>query len=826
MTEGTNAVNAKAGARIHRVKRMRTQAPHVGDTISSLHDLQIDPLTLPQAHHDRGAEDMGHHHQANGKEVEVNVMNDETQQISKGRNRTPAKEANKITSTYNTRAKGLRPSNKQNGTVHASSVSHLPSAPQGTQEAAVTGLKTPLSGSSAASENIQTLSNRRGKTNSVHEEEKKSMIGKFAYKAKKSDIRRTAPTLRSSPSMPNPQTSGVSVGTMTSLPFEAGDVDLSNAPADPIELAIWIAQQVKRFCVQERSSVETDNQISWSRLGSFPHVPQDRSRRNVTEPTFGPTMEPTERRSLQASRKREWREFHPNKSELDFETFYVGNKYGRLTQIDGVDILSDIHSRVSARAKKIYGSQYSSEKARYMDAESKKRLAKHHAKEGRAVFEFSDDASQALFPLAGEHSNSHLHAVGTLLFNSLFNVRILGPANCEAAEAFKCVIEDTEIHPELFTKALRIMANDSGTMSVINEGLAFYKNFREKSGSTLDTQSFSTRSTTTGTALSFTVSSTMQQPKIVTNPTPKVIAVDIDAIKAAQTATAILQENPVSVQYKTPYSNPVEPEIPKVDPYESPYANPYTSAVSNPDNYSSPYGILQNVDLPNVNSTHNVLQPNGIHHLETIGASHGRRSRGRKVRTKSKVTKKALPGASLDIDKLLALANGGSLAKDSDDDDTEEEMPHEGQGNIEQAPSGESPKLDEAVMNVVRLVGGDQAPALQSLLEKAKVSVNCVVPAVQSRAISELYGTIASRARFAYGSVPYNHQVQFGGAGAVHNGYIQDPVSSGFPPQTVMPPPNATANAPTLVRAKNREEARKIMTYGYPPLPGGQPGRK
>ena len=488
--------------------------------------------------------------------------------------------------------------------------------------------------------------------------------------------------------------------------------------------------------------------------------------------------------------------------------------------------MSDIHSRVSARAKKIYGPHHSTEKARYMDKESKKRLAKHHGKENRAVFKFSDDASQALFPLAGEHSNSHLHAVGTLLFNSLFNVRVAGPANFEAAEAFKCVIEDTEISPELFTEALRIMANDSATMFVIDEGLEFYKNLRERSGSTLGTQSFSTRSPTARAALSSPLSPTMQQPKTITNPTPKVLAVDVNAIRAARTATTILQENPVSAQYKTPYGNPVELNIPKVDSYESPYANPYTSAVSNSDNYSSPYGNPSNADLPTIKSTLGTLQTNGTNDPEIMEGSNGRRSSARKVHAKVKVAKKPPPGSSLDIDKLLAFANGGSLARDSDDEDTEEEMPHEGEASVQEATTGKPPTLDEAVIAVVRHVGGDQAPALQSLLEQAKVSVNCVVPAEQSHAISELYGTIANRARFACGGLPYNHQGQLSGAGTVHNGYFQGPVSSVFQPQPALPTPYANANVPTMVRAKNREEARKIMTYGYPPLPGGQPGRR
>ena len=316
MTEGTPATDAKAGAPMHRVKRMRTQAPGVGDTISSLHDLQIDPLTDPQAHHDRRAEGIAHHHRMNGQTVEVNVMSDEAEEL-KSRNRTPSKEANKITSTYNTRAKGPIPSNKQNGIDHGGSVSSIPSATSRAQEAAVTGLKTPLSGNSAASEKIQRQSKKKRKSDTVLDE-RNTTVEKLGYEFKENDARRTTSVSKSSPSISKPRSSRVSVGTMTSLPFEAGDVDLSDAPTDPIELAIWIAQQVKSFGFQERSSVETDNDVSRSWLGSSLHAPENCTRRNRTEPRSGPTTEPTDRRSLQASKKREWRDKHPDKSKFDF----------------------------------------------------------------------------------------------------------------------------------------------------------------------------------------------------------------------------------------------------------------------------------------------------------------------------------------------------------------------------------------------------------------------------------------------------------------------------------------------------------------------------
>ena len=83
------------------------------------------------------------------------------------------------------------------------------------------------------------------------------------------------------------------------------EIDLSSAPADPIELAIWVAQQISHFQDEGRDSMELDDGQNRSRLLSHPPGIYSRRLDEDNDPTK--VAEREKLREENRERKKRWR---------------------------------------------------------------------------------------------------------------------------------------------------------------------------------------------------------------------------------------------------------------------------------------------------------------------------------------------------------------------------------------------------------------------------------------------------------------------------------------------------------------------------------------
>ena len=213
------------------------------------------------------------------------------------------------------------------------------------------------------------------------------------------------------------------------------------------------------------------------------------------------------------------------------------------------------------------------------------------------------------------------------------------------------------------------------------------------------------------------------------------------------------------------------------------------------------------------------------------------------------------------IDALLALANGGSLTEDEDDDKT---IADPDEINGQQPESLGVPQTDTDItatlqriinqLTAEKKVGQsmsngtglpsprpvtpygsqsvqDQAATLQSLFTQVGVSINTVMPAAQSHATSALYNHLSNQAKSsvpsggiesacasAYGTpaqMPQRLLSKPGMLADTNHSQHRPSSSHGFP-SGIRP------RLPT--RHRDPEIQRKIDIYGYPPLPGNRVG--
>ena len=209
----------------------------------------------------------------------------------------------------------------------------------------------------------------------------------------------------------------------------------------------------------------------------------------------------------------------------------------------------------------------------------------------------------------------------------------------------------------------------------------------------------------------------------------------------------------------------------------------------------------------------------------------------------------------LQIDALLALANGGSLSDDEDDktiadpDEFVGQPPDQkvlAQADIDITATlqliinqlmaeRKSHRFSDPTASAVDPYGSqsvrDQAALLQSLFSQAGVSINTVIPAAQSHATSQLYAHLSSRVRSSTpngGINPTNAHV-YGNTTHMNHKMLTDPLTLGqipymhnhsLQPLHISP----RENTGTVPRLNNHEEQKKIRSYGFPPLPGSRSG--
>lgn len=228
----------------------------------------------------------------------------------------------------------------------------------------------------------------------------------------------------------------------------AHDVDFSSAPSDPVELALWVAQQISHFQQPRRdSAADPDEQPS-----SAPSQAQSPEAIQANEDP-AVAMERERQRFENRERKKRWRESNA-----------VRNKD------------NDLRCRINRRAKQLWGSQQSAERYAWMEAEFNKRRAKRESKgrvrpaeEGLDTSGRHSSLRDSLFPAPATETEGGTNAAGILLTNAL-----LGPGqngsgpDPEAARALKSAIQTGTFDTRPFTEALKAMAANADIMGGIN----------------------------------------------------------------------------------------------------------------------------------------------------------------------------------------------------------------------------------------------------------------------------------------------------------------------------------------------------------------------
>lgn len=443
-----------------------------------------------------------------------------------------------------------------------------------------------------------------------------------------------------------------------------------------------------------------------------------------------------------------------------------------------------------------------------MESEFNKRRTKRETKERQRGFvdsEFSGfpiatDLGSTLFSAADNDTQHETNAAGILLSNVLLGPGRNGRSNTEAAAALKLALANDSVDPRPYIEALRTMATSQDVMNGINEVLRYEGDEDEADALSGDENSDPV------------VQPTEMRGGAAAENAPQTNDQETDIIKALNAATAILNDmtETKSQTYTTPYGNP-------------PPAN-------------------------EVNGFTAVNGVNGVNAQKSNGAPKPSSSR-------SVVNDHGLDQSQ--IDALLALANGGSLT-DDDDDNTIADGPD----SVGQQPDQIStPQPDSDITATLQLIvsqliaerngdsghlqrglpvttlqadrcgsnsAKDQAATLQALFHQAGVSINTIIPAAQSHATSQLYARLSNRARSSTpmgGGINPAHASAYGNTAQMNQRMLARPGVFSKPLQQANSSSRGNVVGPPL-RARSAEEMMKVKSYGYPPLPGSRPGMR
>ncbi|MCJ1258984.1 hypothetical protein MMC24_006818 [Lignoscripta atroalba] len=584
--------------------------------------------------------------------------------------------------------------------------------------------------------------------------------------------------------------------------LEIPDIDFASAPSDPIELAFWVAQQISHF--KDDDTVPSDHEnLKQQRLLSY--LPSMNRRHSPTETDLVRTAGREKLREDNRERKQRWRRSNMEKSMHVPGHQTITAKYDKISDMFLItDKDNDLRCRINKRAKAIYGTEPSNAKIAWTEAEYNKRRSKREtnqrtraSKGGDFVgFSFTPNLSNTLFShQAGNHRND-INAAGRLLTDALqvAGSHSTAEPNTHAAEALKNALEDSSKDPTPFVEALQTMATNPEIMSAINAVLD------DSNDDDIDTMSGDENGQPSLQSTEIDVRVATHQASIMNHQSN-------DIIRALNEATALLNEMAETKVYVTPYANPP------------------------PKNGGS----------------------NGF------GAVNGSSTQKSNGTTRSSSKKQVANNHGLDqsqIDALLALANGGSLTDDEDDNtivDGQDMNGHSGdQEGMPKADNDVTATLQRIINQLMAERNGnreslypnglpityasqsvrDQAATLQNLFARAGVSINTIIPAAQSHATSQLYLHLSNRARSATPSGGINpaHASAYGNTAQMNHRMLSRPgifaqlqYNQSHPLQTAASSSRGNVLGPPL-RARSAEEVKKIKSYGFPPLPGSRPG--
>jgi hypothetical protein len=234
---------------------------------------------------------------------------------------------------------------------------------------------------------------------------------------------------------------------------------------------------------------------------------------------------------------------------------------------------------------------------------------------------------------------------------------------------------------------------------------------------------------------------------------------------------------------------------------------------------------------------------------------------------------RAANGHALDqvqIDELLALANGGSLTGDTEENESVAEAIEESQAQAKEQSQGPQPDSDisATLQSIIQQVLGQQgsessssnalkrpatdngdefglkrrrqspsrpepyaknstAMALTSLMKGAGMAINTVIPAAQSQATSELYTRLSHHSRSSTpsgGGINPSLASSFGTTASMNQRVLAKPNHYHRPLYTANTVAPRCVGTPGISKQKREEEEKKARSFGFPPLPGGVPG--
>ena len=447
-----------------------------------------------------------------------------------------------------------------------------------------------------------------------------------------------------------------------------------------------------------------------------------------------------------------------------------------------------------------------------MESEFNKRRNKRESKERLRSFDGSDFSGfsfasglgNTLFSAGEDGTSTETNAAGLLLANALLGVGSNGPGpNAEAAKALTVALEGGKVDPKPFTEALRTMAMNPEIMSGINAVLGGGCSGYDDEG---DTNSGDDGPYPLMQSTEMRGGAACEQPMEIDEEPSEII-------KALNAATAILNEMNESRTDRSPVQ----------------------------------------------------AQGTEVNGFTAINGGAKQTANGTPKPTSGKQTTNDHGLDQSQIDALLALANGGSLT-DDEDDNVMTEAPDTAS---QQADRNSTPQPDSDITATLQRIvnqlmserngeGHDGSPespvprgmpivtsqsdpyglesaknpaaALQSLLHSAGVSINTVIPAAQGHATSQLYARLSNRARSstpvggginpahasAFGSTAQMNEKMFSRSAAAANKPLQTSHGSSSRANVVGPPS----------RLRSAEEIRKVKSYGFPPLPGSKLGMR
>ena len=474
--------------------------------------------------------------------------------------------------------------------------------------------------------------------------------------------------------------------------------------------------------------------------------------------------------------------------------------------IHNLDKDNDLKCRINKRAKAKFGIASSAEKTAYVEIEFNKRRNKREKKQRARAIEAGEFPSYVIAPELGDrifssqnpNLSSQVQTAGNLLMNALFGVGSDGNkrAAAEAAAALRAALEDGTLDSKPFIEALKVMALNAELMQGINSKLDDGDDEDHEALSGDENEPQPLHSAAAHEESVTPQSSTSQQQSS-------------EIIKALNAATALLNQMTDTKAYASPYGNPPPPP---------------TAAAEINGSRATKINGTESTSSTNDTNKHGLDQSQ--------------------------------------IDAILSLANGGSLTDDEDD----KTIADPDEDNAQDLDLSGMPRVDmEITATLQRIIKqfttdrngvlassepptvstGDlaadangsveqQAVALNKLYMQAGVSINTIMPAAQSQAISQFFVNLSNRARSSppSGGINPAHAGTYGNTAQMQQRMLANPGIFGQPqyqPQHPLLPsvltPRATVVGPP-VRTITPEEQLKIKSYGFPPLPGSRPGAK